>query len=335
MAMAEDAPLTLNNFQNMMDGFGFDWSGASKVGVAVSGGPDSMALCKLLSGWGADKAIEVHALSVDHNLRAESAEEAAQVGSWLSDWSQVKHQVLNWESPSETAIQEEARRARYGLMAEYCRAHNIEHLFLGHHGDDQAETVLFRLSKGSGLDGLAGMQNVQVYDDDLVLVRPFLDLPKDDLIRFCEDQAIDFVQDPSNENTDFARVRLRRSREILEEEGLSSKRLNVTAKRLSRARKALDSVAEKAYKEAVFKNDTKCTVFKNDVLLRQPEEIILRCVLKALEKFRPEADYAPRMEKVEALLDDLIRSDDFRKRTLGGVIFERDDKAAQLILTRE
>ncbi len=326
--------MNFDGFQTMMERLGLDWSGVKAVAVAVSGGPDSMALCKLLGDWSAGKGIEVHALTVDHNLRAESGDEAAQVGAWLSNWP-VRHGVLKWESPSGTAIQEEARKARYRLMGEYCQQHDIQYLFLGQHGDDQAETVLFRLSKGSGLDGLAGMQDVSSYDEKLTLVRPLLDVSKDVLSHFCEVENVAYVEDPSNENDDFARVRLRQSRQILEEEGLSSKRLNVTAKRLSRARKALDSIAGKAYKEATLNNDTNCIVFKIDVLLKQPEEIILRCVLKALEKFRPEADYAPRMEKVETLLDDLMGADVFRKRTLGGVIFERDDKEGTFILTRE
>ncbi|MEZ5814170.1 MAG: tRNA lysidine(34) synthetase TilS [Alphaproteobacteria bacterium] len=327
--------IEFTDFQQSMNALGLGWSGVSKIAVAVSGGPDSMALCRLLGGWAVERGIEVHALTVDHSLRAESGDEALRVGGWLGGWRQVRHAVLRWDAPVQSAVQEEARRARYGLMAEYCRAHGIGHLFLAHHADDQAETVLFRLAKGSGLDGLAGMQALQVYDEGLVLVRPLLGFAKDDLTGFCEAEGISYIEDPSNENESFARVRLRKSRDILEEEGLSSKRLNVTAKRLSRARKALDAMAEAAYKEAVLKKDADCIVFNLEVLLEHPEEIVLRCVLKAVGVFRPEADYAPRMEKVEALVEDFICGGTFRKRTLGGVVFERDDKGGVFRLSLE
>jgi tRNA(Ile)-lysidine synthase len=327
--------IEFTDFQQSMNALGLDWSGVSKIAVAVSGGPDSMALCRLLSGWAAERAVEVHALTVDHALRVGSADEAAQVGGWIGGWRQVQHRVLTWDAPAQSAVQEEARRARYGLMAEYCRGHGIGYLFLAHHADDQAETVLFRLAKGSGLDGLSGMQAVAVYDECLTLARPLLGFAKDDLTGFCEAEEILYIEDPSNENERFARVRLRKSRDILEEEGLSSKRLNVTAKRLSRARKALDNMAEAVYKKAAYKKDTDCIVFNLMALLEQPEEIVLRCVLKAMEAFRPGADYAPRMEKVEALVEDLIGGGVFRKRTLGGVVFERDDRNGAFRLSLE
>ena len=333
--MSEDVPLIISDFQHCMNALEIDWSGYRAIAVAVSGGPDSMALCRLLSDWASGGGLEVHALTVDHNLRAESAAEALQVSGWLDGLPHVCHEVLKWECPPNTAVQEEARRARYGLMSEYCKAHDIRYLFLAHHGDDQAETVLFRLAKGSGLDGLSGMQSMQVYDDNLTLVRPLLEKTKDDLIGFCELESVSYIDDPSNESDRFARVRLRKSREILEGEGLSSKRLNVTAKRLLRARKALESMTEDVFRCGVVSSNDGRIIFNSNVLLEQPEEIVLRCVLKAFEEFRPEYDYAPRMEKVEALVADLIGSNVFRKRTLGGVIFERDDKTGHFILEKE
>lgn len=325
-------------FKDALRALDVDLGAVEAVAVAVSGGPDSMALCALLDGWVRD--IDVHALIVDHGLRAEAAEEAQGVKQVLEAYQNVTPTILKWtgEKP-ESGVQEEARRARYALMAEYCCEKGIGHLFLGHHRDDQAETVLFRLAKGSGLDGLAGMQAVQNYDDHLMLLRPLLDFSKDEIVQTCEQMGVTFVADPSNSNEAFARVRLRQSAGVLAEEGLTSKRLSVTAKRLSRARKALDMLADKAYKEAILKNNSDRIVFKIDILDTEPEEIVLRCLLKALECLRPESDYAPRMEKIETLLYDLISSqngpDGFRKRTLGGVVFEVDERAGQLILSQE
>jgi len=322
--------MDFEEFKCEMDALEIDFSDVKRLAVAVSGGPDSMALCVLLAEWAKDSGVEVHALSVDHGLRAEAAQEAVQVGEWLRRVGCVQHHVLTWGHPSKTAIQEEARKARYDLMASYCAEHDIAHLFVGQHMDDQAETVLFRLAKGSGLDGLCGMQPVQVYSEALMVLRPLLAFSKDELMEICLKRRIDFLVDPSNENDDFARVRLRQARGVLEEEGLSAKRLSVTASRLLRARKALDILSGNVYEEVALGIDTKQIVFKIDLLCFQPDEIVLRCVLKAIEHFRPEADYAPRMEKVEALVYDLIRSQNrgepFRKRTLGGVVFEVDDR---------
>lgn len=330
--------ITPEMFEEAMCALDVNLADVKRIGVAVSGGPDSMALCGLLAVWA--KGREVHALIVDHGLRAESASEARAVAGMLAAFENVHPVVLQWsgEKPG-AAVQEEARKARYALMAAYCREQGIAHLFLGHHRDDQAETVLFRLAKGSGLDGLAGMQGVQAYDEGLTLLRPFLWFSKEELVVTCGEMGVDYVRDPSNENAAFARVRLRQSAEILAEEGLSAKRLAITAKRLSRARKALDIVADKAYKQALLDFNTDCIVLKYGILVLEPEEIVLRCVLKALLHLRPEADYAPRMEKVETLVYDLISSQNdsqgFRKRTLGGVVFEKDEKAGALILSRE
>ena len=334
MTDVED-PISAEIFADAMDALGVEWSGVTAVAVAVSGGPDSMALCALLKGWAEHQNIAVHALSIDHGLRPESMDEARQVGRWLERWPGIQHHILKWEAPAQSAIQEEARKARYAMMAQYCREKGIAQLCLGHHRDDQAETVLFRLSKGSGLDGLSGMRAVQLYDDHLALLRPFLDMPKAALIETCRAHDLEYLEDPANQNGDFARVRLRSARAILEEEGLTSKRLAVTAKRLGRARRALDELAEKIVKDAVLEKNTKRIVLKYKDLASQPEEIMLRCVLKVVEDLRPESDYAPRMEKAEALLDDLRSSDSFRKRTLGGVIFERNDKDGTLSFTLE
>ena len=327
--------MNLDRFMQVMDGYAFE--GGEPLAVAVSGGPDSMALCHVLHDWCVREDRVLHALIVDHGLRDESADEAKGVIKELPE--AVIGKILKWDAPKNVRVQEEARNARYALMAHYCAAHDIQHLFLGHHRDDQAETVLFRLAKGSGLDGLCGMRPVQNYDENLKLLRPFLEFEKSDLLEYCEKNEIQYVQDPSNENEKFARVRLRQSREILEEEGLSAKRLSLTAKRLNRARNALDQISENEYKNSLFKKDTKQIVLNFKSLQNNPDEIILRVILRAVADLQPEQDYAPRMERVESILYDLISFQNdsvaFRKRTLGGVIFEIDAAGDHFILRLE
>jgi tRNA(Ile)-lysidine synthase len=304
--------------------------------LGVSGGPDSMVLAKLLSGWAAQNGKTLHALTVDHGLRPESADEAAKVSEWLAAWPNITHAILKWEGEKpQNRIQEEARTARYNLMTDYCKGQGIKCLFLAHHQDDQAETFLLRLSMGSGLDGLAAMRPVHTMGSGLVLLRPLLGLPKERIMATATTHGVPFVNDPSNRSENFARVRLRKSIPALEAEGLTSKRLAVTAERLDRARSALDNMAEKAQISAALSSDTARIVYKIEALRPWPEEIILRVLIYAMKSLRPTGDHLPRMEKIESLFRDFMNPAPFTKRTLGGLIFERDDKEGTLIVSIE
>lgn len=329
--------MDLKTFSDVLDrDFASVLNGQRNVAVAVSGGPDSMALLHLMREWAQGKNVIIHALHVDHGLREASAQEARQVQDIIETWDDVRFALLSWAGVKpESALQEEARRARYALLSEYCNAQGISTLFLAHHMDDQVETFLFRLAKGSGLDGLAGMRPQQIYGEGLTLCRPLLDIEKSDLVALCEEKHIAYLKDPSNENSAFARVRLRKSREVLEAEGFSGKRLSKTASRLLRARVALEQVTETAFKNSFLNKNTNRIEFNFNILNSWPEEIVLRVVLKAMEEIGPIRDYGPRMENLEALIYDLRSPQAFRKRTLGGVIFERDDESRRLILNRE
>lgn len=324
-------PLTNEDFAALMP----DLTGVTAIAAAVSGGPDSMALVHLLNDWAAEAGVEIHALTVDHGLRPEAKQEAAEASSSLKVLHCVKSNVLEWtgEKP-EVAIQEEARKARYDLMASYCKEHDIRHLFLAHHQNDQAETFLFRLAKGSGLDGLAAMMPVQKYDDDLSLLRPLLEISKERLIATCENREVAFVEDPSNESEDFARVRLRKSQVVLEQEGLSAKRLSITAKRIGRARQALETLSDGAFDE-ISNTETNRIVLNLMALRDYPDEIGLRVMMKALLQIGGQNDYGPRLEKIERLFDDVMGQENFPRQTLGGTIVERDDKNHTVVISKE
>lgn len=339
MAAAEHSagPVTGEEFSQILSAkFAGILEDARGVAAGISGGPDSMALAWLLMGWAQKNKRDLHLLTVDHGLRAGSAAEARQVAAWAKARS-VKHKILRRRGKKpETRIQEEARRARYGLMAGYCAAENLQHLFLAHHMDDQAETFLIRLAAGSGLDGLSAMKPVQPWSADLVLMRPLLEIPKTRLLATCRKNKIPFVQDPGNESGNFARVRLRKSWGVLEKEGLSAKRLALTASRLERARAALEEMADKACETAFVRGDKKSIVLRSAAILEAPQEIGFRVLVRAVRKLRPGAAYSPRTEKLEALFSDLAdRGKSFRKRTLGGVVFERNDKKAEIRLSGE
>ena len=326
-----DGPLSYDEFKSLMAPYMN--MVAPGCAVAVSGGPDSMALVYLLS-----KVVPVKAVTVDHGLRPEAAAEAEQVGRWLSDFPNVEHHILTREIKGEAAsrIQEDARYDRYALMAEFCQSYNVEALCIAHHQEDQAETFLFRLAKGSGLDGLACMRDIQDMHG-VMLLRPLLDVSKQRLVATCHVHNIPYVTDPSNQNEKFARVRLRQSADILAEEGLTPKRLGVTSKRLSRARDALDFYVEQAFQDIMKKESGADRIeFYAEDFDRLPEEITLRCLLKAYRVLlAQDYDYGPRMERLEDLHSRLRSDPAFKGATLGGCIVRRDAGKKLIIVELE
>ncbi len=313
-----------------------DFAAEKSVAVAVSGGPDSMALCWLLSRWAEKNGLAVHAFSVDHGLRAESADEAKGVGAWVQGWPHVTHRVLRWEGEKpESRVLEEARAARYKLLAEAMKEAGCHSLFIAHHRDDQAETFLIRLAKGSGLDGLSGMRPLQSLEGHGVLVRPLLDVSKEEILQMCDANNIPYVNDPTNKNEHYLRPRLRALKEALEEEGLSAKRLATTARRLARAKEALDDLAQDLFVMALKERRDDGFLFDYRALHAAHEELVLRVCLKAMDEIRQEADYGPRMERLETLLQRVLKDSLFKSATLGGCLFALDRKNGTLWIGKE
>ena len=179
-----------------------------RLAVAVSGGPDSLALVLLAEGWARQRGGAVHAVTVDHGLRPQSAAEARSVAGWLAARG-IAHDTVRWLGDKPTSgIQAAARAARYDLLAAWCRAHGILHLLTAHHRDDQVETHLIRRRAGSGIDGLAGMSAVRELAG-CRLVRPLLSVPRTRLLALLEAERQPFLRDPSNFDPAFERARLR------------------------------------------------------------------------------------------------------------------------------
>ncbi|HEY1258251.1 MAG TPA: tRNA lysidine(34) synthetase TilS [Stellaceae bacterium] len=178
------------------------------VAVAVSGGADSLALAILADRWARARGGEIRALSVDHGLRAESAEELRRLRGWLAARS-IRHEVLVWTGPKpRSGIQAAARHARYRLLADWCRDHGCLHLLTAHHRDDQIETHLIRWRANSGIDGLAGMSAVREIEHCRIL-RPLLGIGHDRLVAFLVAEDQPFITDPSNRDPAYERARLR------------------------------------------------------------------------------------------------------------------------------
>ena len=201
------APLTLGELGAALAAIG-GFDARPFIAVAVSGGPDSLALTILADRWARERGGRLAALTVDHQLRSESAEEARLVGGWLAARG-IAHHVLVWTNTKPaTGIQKAARAARYHLLAEWCRAQGCLHLLTAHHREDQAETSLIRRRAGSGIDGLAGMSAVREMPG-IRLVRPLLGVAKARLVALLTAERQPFFSDPSNRNPVFERARLR------------------------------------------------------------------------------------------------------------------------------
>jgi tRNA(Ile)-lysidine synthase len=207
--------------------------------IAVSGGPDSTALLLMASEWAKRRGkTRIEAATVDHGLRPESADEARAVGEICARLG-VSHRVLHWKGAKPaTRLQERAREARYRLLVDHAKALGADAVMTAHHADDQAETVLFRLLRGSGLAGLRGM-DVMTARDGMTIARPLISLKKRDLIAFANARAAPFIDDPSNSDPRFARTRLRALLARLDEEGLNADALDRLARRARETEAAL------------------------------------------------------------------------------------------------
>ncbi|MCC3862190.1 tRNA lysidine(34) synthetase TilS [Pseudemcibacter aquimaris] len=318
------SPLTSAEFNELMAGL--DIGCSTKIAVAVSGGADSMALALMLGDWCSEHSVHLTTLTVNHGLRTEAAQEAEQVNNWLSAYN-INHETLKWQGDKPSAnIQNDARDARYRLMAEYCADHKINHLFLAHHKDDQAETFLIRLLRGSGVDGLSAMDKVSPVpqknvNTELKLCRPFLDVDKSRLLETLKVKGQEWINDPSNENTSFTRVKVRNLLQETDLDGLDSDRLSSTAKRMSRVRDLLDELTEQAESQYLEINELGYARLNSGFHHTLHEEIALRMLSRIFKKIGGN-DYGPRYQKLLSLYSDL-GNNDFNGRTLAGVVLHK------------
>jgi tRNA(Ile)-lysidine synthase len=287
------------------------------LAVAVSGGADSLALALLAEAWARAEAGRVTALTVDHRLRPGSADEAAQVSIWLRHRG-IAHAILVREGPGFAGdVQAEARAARYRLLEGWCAGAGVLHLLTAHHREDQAETVLLRLARGSGLDGLAGIPAATERRDCRIL-RPLLATPRARLAATLETHGQPWIEDPSNRDPAYARARLRRAEAVLAEEGLTAARLADTAQRLGRARAALERELAVLLARAAWLHPAGFAWLDPAALAPASDELALRAVAAVIASVGG-APYPPRLEGVERLLQEL-RAGLAGGRTLGGCL---------------
>jgi len=306
--------------------------------LAVSGGPDSTALMILAARW--RKTLKnkpkLVAITIDHGLRAEARREAVMVGR-LARKLGITHRILRWTGKKpKTGLQEAARMARYRLLAEAARKSHAAHILTAHTLDDQAETVLIRMARGSGLTGLAAMARISALPGDregrIKLVRPLLDVPKARLVATLRAAKIPFADDPSNRDPRFTRARLRALTPELAGEGLDARRLALLARRLRRADLALEAATTRAAAELALQPTAPGVVAYNAAgFARLPGEIALRLLGRAIAGAGDEGPVE--LAKLEALTGALAHAQNTGEKT-GNARFRRSLAGALVTLTQ-
>jgi tRNA(Ile)-lysidine synthase len=292
------------------------------LAVAVSGGPDSLALTYLAKCYSIINKIKIEYFIVDHKLRKESSLEAKTVKSILKKID-VNCKILKWNGKKPFKnIQAKARDKRYSLLANECKKKNIKYLLLGHHINDLFENFFIRLVRGSGLKGLISFSKSTKYQNkSLNILRPLLDMEKNDLLDISKKVFNFFVEDPSNINKDYKRTRIRNLLQSLEEEGLDKKKIKLTINNLK------DS--DKSIRFYVNKNLENNSVFliKNNIYILgcnffdQSHEVIFRSLSTIIQKIG-KSYYPVRGKSINELIK-RINAKSFSKVTLGGCFIDR------------
>jgi tRNA(Ile)-lysidine synthase len=315
----DDQPISLSEAKVLFA----DLAKLEGIALAVSGGPDSTALLWLVAAWRKRlrSGPKLVALTIDHGLRKESVAEARAVKS-LAASLDVPHTTLRWSGAKPSrGLPAAAREARYALLAKAARKAGADCVLTAHTRDDQAETFMMRLSRGSGLAGLASMPRY-ASRGDLTLVRPLLHVSKARLIATLNKAKIPFADDPTNRDPAFTRPRWRQLMPQLAREGIDPRNIERLVHRLARANAALEAVADRAEQALVQRADARWTI-DADAFATLPQEIRLRLLHRLIDRAGTEGP--AELGKVETLLDELIAAMTGKaprpfRRTLAGAL---------------
>ncbi|MDA9065655.1 tRNA lysidine(34) synthetase TilS [Candidatus Pelagibacter sp.] len=302
------------------------------LAVAISGGPDSLALAYLTKCYSLRNKIKIKYYIVNHKLRKESSLEAETVKKILKKIN-IQCKILNWngKKPSKN-IQARARDKRYFLLAQECKKNHIKYLLLGHHLNDLFENFLIRIVRGSGLKGLISFsKNTKYRSQDLNILRPLLNLEKKDLIYISNKVFSFFVKDPSNINEDYKRTRIRNLLNSLEKEGLDVKKLKLTINNLKDSDKSIKFYVDRNLKKNVVFLKRKNIYILNYNFFDQSHEIIFRSLTNLIQKLGNKY-YPVRGKSINELIKK-INKKSFIKLTMGGCYIERVNET--LLISQE
>ncbi len=295
--------------------------GLDKSLVAVSGGPDSLALAFLANRYSILNSVKFNYALVDHKMRKGSSLEAKKVVQILKKIG-IKCKILVWKGKKPNSnIQKIARNNRYHLLTKECKRLKVKTILLGHQMNDLHENFFLRMSRGSGLKGLVSLGKKTEYSN-INLLRPLINVPKINLEELALDVFKKFIKDPSNKNDNFSRVRIRRILKEFQKEGLESKKIDLTINNLKSANNALDFFAKKNINQNATHFKKKQSYFLNKFFFLNPEEILLRSMSMILNNLSNRY-YAPRGKKIKRLTLLMTSQNKAEKTTLGGCVIEK------------
>jgi tRNA(Ile)-lysidine synthase len=294
-----------------------DYLGKRKYTVAVSGGPDSLALVALTKAYSSIKKTDFHYVLVDHNIRKNSAKEAKQVNSLLKK-NKINLKIIVNKKNITRNIQGLARSTRYEILSNYCKKNKINTLLTAHNLEDQVETFFIRLSRGSGLKGLSSMNPISKIDNKLSLYRPLLDTKKKFLIKISKVFFGKYFKDPSNKNLKYLRTKIRNLKKPLEKSGIEYEQIIKSINNLASSKATLDEYFKKIFKDVIKKNKKEISInFKK--FKKHNKEIKIALINESIKKLKKNY-YNPRSKKVENLIKNIEKSN-FKKSTLSGCVF--------------
>ena len=285
--------------------------------VAVSGGPDSLALVALTIAYTFSKKTKFYYLLVDHNIRKNSTQEAKKVKNLLKKKYLNLKILLNKKKITKN-IQAEARNVRYNILTSFCKKNNIKVILTAHNLEDQVETFLIRLSRGSGLKGLSAMKPQTKINNQVSLFRPLLDTQKQFLIKISKIIFGKYFIDPSNKDQKYLRTKVRNLKKPLEKSGIKYEKIFKSIQNLSQSKKTLDAYLSKIIKEFIKMSNSEILInFKKYKVLNTDIKIAL--INHSIKQLKSNY-YDLRSKKVENLISNLDKKD-FKNSTLGGCVF--------------
>ena len=298
--------------------------------IAVSGGPDSLALVIFSFAYQyVYKKTNFKYAIVDHSIRKNSAIEAQNLKKKLSKLK-INLKIIKNKRKIKSNIQSNAREIRYNLLSSYCKKNKIPYIVTAHHSDDQIETFLIRLSRGSGLQGLSSMSEISKLNNDIKIFRPFLSFQKNQLVRITKVIFKNFVKDPSNNNKKFLRTNIRRLVKTLNNMGIESQQILRSIRNISSSNNFINNYFNKIFKQIVVSKKSKYVIDLKR-FNEQSDEIQIKTFNKIFNKINKKY-YPSRAKKVISMYK-ALKNKDFAKTTLANCLIEK--KGLKICVKRE
>ena len=308
---------------------------STKFCVAVSGGADSMALTFLAQCYSIKKNADFLYFTVDHKLRTNSTFEAIQTKEKLKKFG-IICQILTLKSNKILSnLQAEARESRYKLIFQKCINNNINLVLTAHQKNDLYENFFIRLLRGSGLKGLSSFQSSKSKINksfNIYVARPLLNISKQDLYYITRKTFNFYIEDPSNENHDFLRIKVRKLIDKLNKYGLNFEKLNLTLENLNKSNVTIEFYVKKNIRENTRLLNKKKSIIISEIFFNQPDEIVFRSLSNLIHDIGYKKNFT-RGKKILSLINDLNYNKNFKKKTLSGCIFEKVNKS--IIISKE